>query len=102
MGYWVWRNWDGKFGRIRLGDGGGSAFDADRPWIAWPVAAVSALVAVVATLPLLLGSAWRGVSGLFGGGRRYTSRSDFSRSGRYAVVDPDEDELLGDDEDEGV
>ena len=101
-GYWVWRNWDGKFGQIRLGDGGGSSFDADKPWIAWPVAAISALVAVVATLPLVAGSAWRGVMALFGGGRRYTSRSDFSRSGRYAVVDPDEDELLGDDEDEEV
>ena len=103
VGYWVWRNWDGKFGRIRLGEAGsGSAFDADKPWIAWPIMAVSAVVAVVATLPLLAGSAWRGISGLFGGGRRYTTRSDFARGGRYAVVDPDEDELLGDDEDEEV
>ena len=64
--------------------------------------AVSAVVAVVATLPLLARSAWRGLSGMFGGGRRYTTRSDFARGGRYAVVDPDEDELLGDDEDEEV
>jgi len=101
VGYWVWRNWDGKFGRIRLGDSG-SAFDADRPWIAWPIMGLSALVAVLGAVPLLVGSAWRGLSGLFGGGRRYTQRSDFARGGRYAVVDPDEDELLGDDEDEEV
>lgn len=97
----MWRNWDGKFGRIRLGETG-SAFDADRPWIAWPIMGVSAVVAVLGAVPLLVGSAWRGVSGLFGGGRRFTQRSDFARGGRYAVVDPDEDELLGDDEDEEV
>lgn len=101
VGYWAYRNWDGKFGRIRLGDGG-SAFDADKPWIAWPVMGVSALVAVLSAVPLLLGSAWRGVSGMFGGGRRYTQRSDFARGGRYAVVDPDEDELLGEDDDDDV
>ena len=32
IGYYVWRNWDGKFGRIRLGDSGGG-FDSDSPWI---------------------------------------------------------------------
>jgi len=104
VGWWVWRNWDGKFGRIRLGDSG-SAFDADRPWIAWPIMGFSAVVAVIAALSMLISSAWRGVSGLFGRGRgsgRYTSRSDFQRGGRYAVVDPDEDELLGEDEDEEV
>ena len=101
VGYWVWNNWDGKFGRIRLGDTS-SAFDADKPWIAWPVTAVSAVVAVVATLPLLMARACRGGTGLFGGARRDTQRRDFARGGRYAVVDPDEDELLGDDEDEEV
>jgi len=102
VGYWVWQNWDGKFGRIRLGDSG-SAFDADKPWISWPIAAVSGVVAVVATLPIVVASVWRWVSGLAGGGRRYTSRGDFARGGRYAVVDLDEDELLGDeDEEDGV
>jgi hypothetical protein len=82
----------------------GSAFHAERPWIAWPVMAVSGVVAVLAAMPMLIGSAWRGISGLFGrgGGRTYTSRSDFQSGGRYAVVDPDEDELLGDEEDEEV
>ena len=99
VGYFFWKNWDGKFGRIRLGDSG-SAFDADKPWIAWPVMGVSAVVAVFGAVPLLVGSAWRSVSGMFGGGRKYTQRSDFARGGRYAVVDPDEDELLGGDDDE--
>lgn len=100
MGYWVYRNWDGSFGRIRLGETG-SAFDADRPWIQYPVAAVSAIVAVVAAVPLLVMSLWRSVMGLFGGsGRRYTTRQSFARGrGDYAVVDPDEDELLGGDDD---
>lgn len=63
--------------------------------------AISAVVAIVATLPMLLGSLWRSMSGLFGGGRRYTTRSSFARGrGDYAVVDPDEDELLGEDDDE--
>jgi hypothetical protein len=102
VGYWVWRNWDGKFGRIRLGDNG-SAFDASQPWIQYPVMAISALVAVVAAIPLVVSSAWRGISGLFGRNRRYTTRQSFARGrGDYAVVDPDEDELLGDDDDEEV
>ena len=102
IGYWVWRNWDGKFGRIRLGDTG-SAFDANQPWIQYPVAAISALVAVVAAIPLVFASAWRGISSMFGGGRRYTTRQSFARGRQdYAVVDPDEDELLGDDDEEDV
>lgn len=102
VGYWVWRNWDGKFGRIRLGDTG-SAFDASQPWIQYPVAVIAALVAVASAIPLLLASAWRGLSGLFGGSRRYTTRQSFARGrGDYAVVDPDEDELLGADDEEDV
>lgn len=78
-------------------------FNADKPWIAYPIAAVSAIVAVLAATPMLLGSAWRGLRSLFGGGSRYTTRSSFARGrGNYAVVDPDEDELLGDDDDEEV
>ena len=100
IGYWVWRNWDGNFGRIRLGDGG-SAFDTDKPWLRYPVLAVSATVAVVAAIPLLVASLWRSVSGMFGRGRRYTTRQSFARGrGDYAVVDPDEDELLGDEEED--
>lgn len=105
IGYYVWRNWDGKFGRIRLGEAGGS-FDSDALWVKWPVAAVSGLVAVVAALPLLVGSLWRMISDRVGGGyggRTYTSRSSFARGrGDYAVVDPDEGELLGEDSDEEV
>jgi hypothetical protein len=104
IGYYVWRNWDGKFGRIRLGDSSGG-FNSDSPWVSWPVAVISGLVAVVAAVPLLLGSVWRMVSNQFGGygGRTYTSRSSFARGrGDYAVVDPDEGELLGEDSDEDV
>ena len=105
IGYYVWRNWDGKFGRIRLGDSGPGG---GNPWIQWPVAIISGLVAVVAAVPLLVGSLWRMVSSRFGGsggygGTRYTSRSSFARTrGNYAVVDEDEGELLGEESDEEV
>jgi hypothetical protein len=102
IGYYVWTRCGGKFGRIRLGDSGG-ALDASQPWIHYPVAAISALVAVIAAIPLLVSSIWRSASGLFGGGRRYTTRQSFARGrGDYAIVDPDEDELLGDDEEDEV
>ncbi|KAG8530761.1 uncharacterized protein KY384_004118 [Bacidia gigantensis] len=73
VGYWVYNNWDGKFGRIRLGEPGsgpggssGAVFDSERPWIKYPIVAAAAVVAVISALPLVL----------------------------------DEDELLGDDEEE--
>ena len=122
VGYWVYQNWDGKFGRIRLGDGAagtGDVFDADKPWIRYPIMGISAVVAVGAAMPLVIASAWRGVMGLFGRGGgygrvggadgwgrgqgglgTYRSRSDFSRGSRYAVGDVDEDELLGEDDDD--
>lgn len=112
-GYWVWRNWDGKFGRIQLGDGGfgtsGGAFDSEALWVKWPVTAVSALVAVFAAVPMVVGSIYRAISSRFGrssGGtytRPYTSRNSFQRGrGDYDVVDPDEGELLGEESDEEV
>ncbi|KAK5130912.1 hypothetical protein LTR08_001576 [Meristemomyces frigidus] len=123
IGYWVWANWDGKFGRIRLGGGGGGgggiglggvsehgAFDREAPWIKYPVMMLSGVVAVLAALPMVVTSIWGAVStrmGRGGGGggyaRPFTSRSSFQRGrGDYAVVDPDEGELLGEDSDEEV
>ena len=106
VGYWVWSNWENKFGQIRLGDSGPS-FDMDSAWIKYPVAALSGLVAVVAAIPMVLGGIWSTIMNRFGRGsgsgyaRPYTSRSSFQRGrGDYAVVDPDEDELLGDSEEE--
>lgn len=122
-GWYVWRNWSGKFGQIRLGDQGGSVFEADRPWVRYPVIALSAVVAVVGALPLVGAALWRSVRGLgekvglfggdsgrgrwsrLGGGgggtRRFTTRDSFARgSGDYAIVDDDEGELLGEDSDE--
>ncbi|KAI9798973.1 MAG: vacuolar protein sorting/targeting protein PEP1 [Piccolia ochrophora] len=106
IGYWVWRNWDGKFGQIRLGDGaGGASFDTDSPIIKYPIMAVAVVVAVLISLPDVLARAWGSVRGLFGGvaggTRTYTSRSAFARQ-RYDVVDEDEGELLGDESDEEV
>lgn len=102
VGYWVWRNWDGKFGRIRLGE----PATGENPWIAWPVAALSAVIAVLGALPLVVGSIWRTLRARFGGGYGtipYTSRSSFARGrGDYAAVDNDEGELLGEDSDDEV
>lgn len=97
----MWRNGMGRFGRIRLGEGAG---EGGSVWVQWLVVGVSAVVAVGSAVPLLVGSLWRSVGGLWGGGRRtYTTRSSFARgSGDYAVVDPDEDELLGDEDEEEV
>lgn len=107
-----------KVGSIRLGPGpssssSGGVFDGERPWIKYPVAAVAGVIAVLGAVPLLVGSVWRSVSGLWGGSRgrysglgtprTYTSRNSFARGrGEYAVVDPDEDELLGEDEEDEV
>ncbi|KAL0257292.1 vacuolar protein sorting/targeting protein PEP1 [Diplodia seriata] len=106
IGWYVWRNWDGKFGQIRLGDSH-PTFDSDSRFVTYPVAAVSAVVAVLSAIPLLAGSLWRSASNRLGGGgggysgQTYTTRGSFAR-GNYAVVDPDEGELLGEDSDEEV
>ncbi|KAI0904800.1 hypothetical protein F4823DRAFT_172176 [Ustulina deusta] len=118
-GWWVYSNWQGKFGQIRLGEQSG--LDNDSPWIKYPVIVVSAIAAVVGALPLLASSVWRTVSsttarlsGRGDGGsryswlrssgpRRFTTRDSFARgSGDYAIVDDDEGELLGDDSDDEV
>ncbi|TAQ85300.1 hypothetical protein B7494_g6368 [Chlorociboria aeruginascens] len=101
VGYYVWKNWAGNFGQIRLGEQ--SPFDGDAPWIKYPVLVVAAIVAVAQALPLLAASLWRSASNIIGRGtnRRFTTRDSFARGrGDYAVVDEDEGELLGDDSDE--
>ncbi|WPH00114.1 Hypothetical protein R9X50_00293700 [Acrodontium crateriforme] len=115
VGYWVFRNWDGKFGRIRLGGEGmglsggrHGPFDRDAPWIKYPVMALSGIAAVVMALPMVASTIWSALSSRLGlGGSRgayerpYTSRSSFARGrGDYAIVDPDEGELFGDESDE--
>ncbi|TIA56848.1 Oligoxyloglucan reducing end-specific cellobiohydrolase [Aureobasidium pullulans] len=114
VGYYVYKNYDGQFGRIQLGDtgmmgNGNGAFDSEQVWIKYPVAALSAVVAVLAAVPMVIGGLFRMASQRFGGGsgggysRPYTSRSSFSRGrGDYSHVDADEGELLGDESDEEV
>jgi hypothetical protein len=119
VGYWVWRNWAGKFGQIRLGeqckvrspeagvctDDITASFDGEAPYIKYPVLVIAGVVAVVQAAPLLAASLWRSASGMLGrgGSRRFTTRDSFARArGDYAVVDTDEGELLGEDSDEDV
>lgn len=122
IGWYVYRNWDGKFGQIRLGEqhgGPGDFFDSDQPWVKYPVIAVSAIAAVLASLPLVATSVWRSLTGAYqsvsggsrdrswfsgsGTPRRFTTRDSFARGrGSYSSVDDDEGELLGEDSDEDV
>lgn len=116
VGWYVWRNWQSKFGQIRLGEQGG--FEDEAPWVRYPVIAISAVVAVIGALPLLASSLWRSAGSAFdrfggrgrggsyswlrgNGPRRYTTRDSFARRrGDYDIVDEDEGELLGQDSDE--
>ncbi|TDZ74443.1 Vacuolar protein sorting/targeting protein 10 [Colletotrichum trifolii] len=116
FGWWVYRNWNGKFGQIRLGES--SSLDGEQPWVKYPVIALSAAVAVISAMPLIASALWRnatsayervsggnrGGSWLGGrGNRRFTTRDSFARGrGDYDIVDDDEGELLGDDSDEEV
>ncbi|TPX24995.1 vacuolar protein sorting/targeting protein PEP1 [Coccidioides immitis] len=114
VGYWVYNRWDGKFGRIRLGETSrsGSWVSRDSPLVVVPVAIIAGTVAVMSALPLLAASLWRSFRGWMpvgrGSSRPYSSRGAFAaRRGDYVGVVEDEDELLGaedfdGDEDEEV
>lgn len=126
-GFWVWRNWSAKFGQIRLGEPGGGigALASDRPWVRYPVIALSAMFAVVGAIPLVASGLWRTAKGAAeswgwadtsrgawsqlgagrggGGARPFTTRDSFARAtGDYAVGDEDEGELLGDESEDEV
>lgn len=119
IGYYAWTNWRHKlsgFGQIRLGEGGGPSTltDRDSPLITVPIAIIAGTWAVAKATPLLVMSLWRSAKGYMpvGGGSSggwmgrshtpYTSRGAFSaRRQDYSHVVADEDELLGDDLDDG-
>ncbi|KAF3481927.1 Vacuolar protein sorting/targeting protein 10 [Arthroderma uncinatum] len=108
VGYYAFSKWDGKFGRIRLGEPGPeSIFAGNSPLISIPVTIVAGTVAVFTALPLLFSSLWRSFRGYArvprrGGQRPYSSRGAFAaRRGDYVGVVDDEDELLGAEEFEG-
>jgi hypothetical protein len=117
IGWFVWRNWSGKFGQIRLGEQPG--FSNDAPWVKYPVIVLSAIVAVVVALPLVASSLWRTTTGAYqrvrggssggswlsgrgGGNQRYTTRDSLRGRGDYAAMDDDEGDLLGEESDEEV
>jgi hypothetical protein len=119
IGYYAWTHWRHQlrgFGQIRLGDNMGSSrlASGDSPLITVPVAIVAGTWAVAKATPLLAMSLWRSVREHIpvGGGRSggwmgrptapYTSRGAFSaRRQDYSHVVADEDELLGDEMDDG-
>ncbi|EFR03839.1 hypothetical protein MGYG_06839 [Nannizzia gypsea CBS 118893] len=101
IGYWAFSKWDGKFGRIRLGESQPeSLFAGNSPLITIPVAIVAGTVAVITALPLLFSSLWRSFKGYtrlsnpWGQRQRpYASRDAFAaRRGEYVGVVDDEDE----------
>lgn len=119
IGYYAWTNWRHKlsgFGQIRLGESlGASSFtDRDSLLVTVPVAIIAGVWAVAQATPLLVMSLWRSAKGYMPAGGRgsggwtagsnapYTSRGAFSaRRQDYSHVVADEDELLGDDLDDG-
>lgn len=114
IGWWIYTKFEGQFGmgRIRLGDVGSSPRSArgGGDWTKYPVMAVSACAAVILSIPMVAGVAFRKVRDLMPGrGRRgygygtspYTSRSSFARGRDYTSVGgQDESDLLGEDSDE--
>ncbi|EPE04857.1 vacuolar protein sorting targeting protein pep1 [Ophiostoma piceae UAMH 11346] len=91
VAWYVFTNFAGKFGAIRLGEGpnGSSSrfqlggIDSDAPYIRYPVMAAAGIVAVASTLPLVATALWRTAAdavgrwtGGFGGG---DGRGSFSR-----------------------
>ena len=142
IGYFVWSRYKDQFGKIRLGgesDGPslttgsyglrrslGGAISADSPLVRWPIMGISAVVAGVMALPMLVTAVWRKVRGpgggygrvgggsrgwsdenrrglgVFGGRtsaspRTYTSRSSFARGSYSTVGAEDERDLLGEE-----
>lgn len=68
--------------------------------VRYPIIAISAVVAVVVAIPAVLQVVVGWVSSKLNRPKRFTTRGSFAR-GDYAVVENDDGELLGsDDEDE--
>ena len=86
-----------------------SASGGENPLISVPVAIIAGTWAVAKAMPLLAMSLWRSAKGYMPVGRGsasatgpYTSRGAFSaRTQDYSGVVEDEDELLGDDLEDG-
>ncbi len=122
VGFWVWRNWEGKFGQIRLGeqckfspfrpefkgdvnaDGDAASFNEKVWYVKYPVLVVAGIGAVIIATPSVVSSLWGWVSSKIGrgGNARFTSRRSFARGPHYEAVNDDEGELLGDDSEEEV
>ncbi|EPS40884.1 hypothetical protein H072_5226 [Dactylellina haptotyla CBS 200.50] len=97
IGYVLFQRWPGKLGAIRLGD----EPREDSPFVKYPVIVLSAVVAVVVSVPAIVAALYRLVAGFFQRRPRYTTRGQFARAD-YNHVDNDEGELLGEDSDEEV
>lgn len=96
IGYYVWTQIsNGRFGTIRLGE------DNDSPLIRYPIVVVSATVAIILAVPHLLSMFLEWLNGKLTRTRRYTTRSSFSQGG-YSIVNNDEGELLGSDDEEEI
>ncbi|KAF2858043.1 glycosyl hydrolase [Piedraia hortae CBS 480.64] len=104
VGYWAYNHWDGKFGRIRLGEESSlptfmsrdTLLDRDAPWIKYPVIVISAVMALVSAVPAMVATLARRLAPQRDSSfPRFTNRSQFASSfgrGSYEVVDDLENE----------
>ncbi|KAI5789111.1 hypothetical protein EDC01DRAFT_128633 [Geopyxis carbonaria] len=96
VGYYVWTQMSkGRFGTIRLGE------DNDSPLIKYSIIGVSAIVTILVAIPHFLSTFFGWFNSKLTRTRRYTTRSSFSR-GDYSIVNNDEGELLGSDDEEEI
>lgn len=94
-GWYVWTKvLNRQVGAIRLGE------ERESNLLQYPIIALAAIVAVAAAIPQILGAVGRWLGTKFTRQRRYTTRSSFARGGDYSIVNNDEGELLGDDDDD--
>jgi len=86
-----------SFSAIRLGE---DSSGGQSPFVRYPIIFISAVVAVAVAIPAIIQLAVGWVVSKLSRPKRFTTRGSFAR-GDYAVVNDDDGELLGsDDEDE--
>lgn len=98
IGWYVWNRWTGKFGAIRLGE---DSSGEQSPLVRYPIIVISAVIAVAVAIPAIIQLAVEWVASKLSRPKRFTTRGSFAR-GNYAVVNDDDGELLGSDEDDEV
>ncbi|BFZ62307.1 vacuolar protein sorting/targeting protein PEP1 [Saitoella coloradoensis] len=99
VAWYVYARWQARYGQIRLGDEGVRV--GDSPAVRYPIIAVSALAAVVMTVPALLKALGGAVAGMISRNKRFTTRDSFARGGYSTLGRASlDDDILGDSDGE--